>query len=308
VRSRPHFLLLSLLSLSALTSLAKDATKTPAAASTPPAKQAPAATPSAPPAAPVAPATPSAAISTGTPPATTPAADNPYDTLGKVLVPLITLMGKSPAVNHALTANFVVEESKGFDPDLAGQHGTVYFEPPERIKIEAPLYGESITLCRRGSRVWAWPGSKLKALLVRPDITPRLPVPDRKYQLKPFALPLSEKQMLFFPALFQAHSSSPEKVNDAECQVIDAEITPFVAATLGLDGWSGRMWVSPEHTLARLRLQGPDTAITMRMDKMDYGKTLPASTWVASKAQQEDLVLVPPARYDQLVRAYMGSK
>lgn len=251
------------------------------------------------------------------PPAATPAAaattsapdGNPYDTLGKVLVPLITLMGKSQEkANHALTTNFLVEESKGFDPDLAGQHGTVNFEPPDKIKIEAPLYGEPITLCRRGSRIWAWPGSKLKTLLVRPDVAPRLPVPDRKYQLKPFALPLSEKQMLFFPALFQAHNSPAEAVDNAECQVIDAEITPFVAATLGLDGWSGRMWVSPDRTLAKLRLQGPDTAIVLHMDKMQYEKTLPASTWVATKAQQDDLVLVPPARYDQLVRAYMGSK
>jgi hypothetical protein len=170
------------------------------------------------------------------------------------------------------------------------------------------LYGERIILCRRGNRIWAWPGGKLRALLARPDVVERLPVADRNYKLRPFALPMPEKQMSMLPALFAAKAEPAEPVDAVDCQVIDVEFTPFVAATMGLDGWTSKMWGNPEHKLVRVKIAGPDTALLLHMDKMAYSKSLPPSNWVATKAQQEDVVSVPPARYDQLVRALMGTK
>ena len=38
---------------------------------------------------------------------------------------------------------------------------------PDKVKLQAPVLGEEITVCRNGDKVWAYPGAKVEFLLKR---------------------------------------------------------------------------------------------------------------------------------------------
>jgi hypothetical protein len=41
---------------------------------------------------------------------------------------------------------------------------------------------------------------------------------------------------------------------------------------------------------------------------LQFAKTLPPETWAPTKEEEADTLIVPPARYDQLMRAMFGER
>ena len=236
------------------------------------------------------------------------AEENAYDLLGRVLAPYTSLLAEDGSGARALSLFLRLEESRGFSMELAGLHAELTLQYPDKVRLRAPLLGNEYTLCRRGQTLWVHPGSQLKALLQQPKIAERLPAPDRKFQLRPFVLPVPEKQLAFLPALFEAKPAPPEAVEGIPCQVLDLKALPMLGRRLDLDGWSARLWVSAQARLIRFAVTGPETRVVGRVEKADFARSLPPETWVPTAAQEGDVVLVPPVRYDQLLRAVLGLK
>ena len=231
-----------------------------------------------------------------------------YDLLGRVLHPYASLFAEGGDEPRALTLAVKVETSQGFSMDLAGQSAEVSVEYPDKLKIRAPLLGEEYTVCRRGETLWVFPGSKVRALLAQPEIARRLPEPDRRFQLKPFRLPVPQKQLVFLPVLFLAKLAPAETVEGIRCEVLDLRATPPLGKALGVQAWSARVWVDAQARLVRFLVAGPGSQVTARVEKAEFARTLPPETWVPSKEQEGDVAGVPPVRYDQLMRAILGLK
>src|SRR4051812_22262476 len=125
------------------------------------------------------------------------ARENAYDVVGKVLAPYTQVIaGSTKTKNRAITMQLKIEDAGGGDVDFAVQM-------PDRLRVTAPLAGEKITVCRDGQKIWAYPGSRLQAMLGDPAVAKALPEADRKFKLAPFELPMPEKQLAFLPVLFK---------------------------------------------------------------------------------------------------------
>lgn len=238
-----------------------------------------------------------------------PATENAYDTLAHVLLPIAGIFAeKTKGENRALSISVRVEASKGFPVDFAGQQADLEVEYPDKLRLHAPVLGESFTIVRRGQTVLVSPGARLKALLDNPDIAKKLPVPNRKFQLKPFGLPIPEKDLVFLPGLFQARLGSPEPVDGTPCQVLELRATPLIGRAFDVNQWSARAWADHQAHLMRLEINGPETTLLLRVEKSALAPALPPTTWTFPPGEDGDVFVVPPARYDQLLRAAVGAK
>jgi hypothetical protein len=236
------------------------------------------------------------------------AAENPYDILGKVLMPFLTLFSEQKGAERAASMTLRVEQVSEAVPELAAAEADFAMQAPDRVRLSAPLFGRRITLCRRGDVIWVAPGSVVKALLENPEVTRRLPEPNRDFKMKPFKLPLPTKQLVFLPALFQVRPAAPAEIEGVTYRGIDFSLMPELAKSAKLGEWAGSVWVNEQTRPVRLAIRKPDLEVVVRFEKLQFAKTLPAETWAPTKEEEADVLLVPPARYDQLLRAMLGER
>ena len=132
------------------------------------------------------------------------AEENRYDLLGRTLMPFLNVFAKSTTnPNRAMSFTLKLEQMTDLPPELAGSRVEVAVEYPDKLRLHGPVLGEDVTICRKGQELWAFPGSKVEALLSAAAAAKKLPKADPKFQLQPFALPIPEKELVFLPALFQ---------------------------------------------------------------------------------------------------------
>jgi hypothetical protein len=230
---------------------------------------------------------------------------NAYDLFGQVLTPYTQLLaGSSRSPNHAVQIIARLEKVGG-EP-ASGAYATVALEMPDKLRITAPLGGETLTICRKGDDVWAHPGSRLKALLADPKFADALPEADRKFRLEPFALPVPEKQLAFLPVLFRIKEQPAEQVDGLTCRVLDIKLQKELAKALEVDDSSARLWVDEGLNPARVAIQSDRGDATVRITKVKFSPELAPQAWEPTAEQAGDVMKVPPRLYDQLVRSLMG--
>lgn len=235
-------------------------------------------------------------------------AQNPYDTFGKVVTPFVALLAENGGGDRAVALSLRVEEASGAAPELAAAQGELALQFPDRVRLSAPLFGSRLTLCRRGDTVWVSPGSAVKALLQNPEVAARLPEPNREFKMKPFKLPVPVKQLALLPALFKVREAAPATIDGATYPGVEFTLMPELARSLKVADWTGAVWVDAKTRPVRLTITRPETAVTVRFEKVVFAKTLPAETWAPTKEEEGDVLIVPPARYDQLMRAMLGER
>ncbi|MHA3771945.1 LolA family protein [Verrucomicrobiota bacterium sgz303538] len=238
------------------------------------------------------------------------AKENPYDTLGKVLMPFANLFAeKTRNPDRAATMTLQIEEGTDVPEALRGARVDVAFESPDKLKLHGPVLGEELTICRRGQELWVTPGSKVEALLNAASADKKLPPENPNFRLAPFKLPIPAKQLVFLPALFRVQSAGEETVGDQTCRVLDLQLMPELARALKeAQGWSARVWVGPDNKPVRLQVKRTDFSVTVRFTDVRFQPSLPAETWKPSPEQAADVLKISPARYDQLVRALLRAK
>jgi hypothetical protein len=230
------------------------------------------------------------------------AQENRYDVLGKVLMPFANVFAKSTtSPNRAISFTLRLEQMTDLPPALAGSHADVAVEYPDKLRLHGPILGEDVTVCRHGQEVWAWPGSKVEALLDAAKAAKKLPKLDPKFQLQPFALPVPEKDLVLLPVLFQIKDIGSETLDGEPCRVMDLFLMPELARSLKSQGWAARVWVRGDAKPARISVAKPGWMVAVRFEHLEFAPKLPESTWEPTSEQAGDVLKLDPARYQQLL-------
>jgi hypothetical protein len=236
---------------------------------------------------------------------TTAARENPHDTVARLLMPFVQVLAKqSTSPNRAVALSLRLESMTGLPPEFVGATAELALEAPDKLRVRAPVFGEELTIFRRGQKLWVSPGEKAAALLALAEREGKLPREDKKFRLQPFELPIPEKQLVFLPALLQVQAAGEEAVDGEACRVIDLKLMPELARSLNVEGWSARVWVAEGDRPARLRLTRAEWHIQVRFERVSFTPSLPPHTW--QPAEGEDAIEISPTRYKQLLDSISG--
>ena len=160
---------------------------------------------------------------------------------------------------------------------MAGASLQAAVQFPDKVKLQAPVLGEEITVCRNGDNVWAYPGAKVEFLLKR---FKGKPPPTKKKT--PLYLPITPQQAIFLPALFtvaRADVAEVQTFNGEDCRVITAGLMPELARSAKAEGFRARMWVAPGYFPRRMEITQPDFVAVTDIKDLKFSPSLPASTW-----------------------------
>jgi hypothetical protein len=232
------------------------------------------------------------------------AEENRYDLLGRTLAPFVNVFAKdTKSPNRAMSFNLKLEQMTDLAPALAGSHVEVAVEYPDKLRLHGPVLDEEVTICRKGQEIWAYPGSKVEAMLSAAAAKKKLPKVDPKYQLQPFALPIPEKELALLPVLFQIKDVGSEALDGDMCRVMDLYLMPELAHSLKAQGWGARAWIDGEANLVRLSLAKQNWMIVVRFEHLEFSPKLPENTWEPTSEQAGDVLKLDPVRYQQLLES-----
>jgi hypothetical protein len=230
------------------------------------------------------------------------AEENRYDLFGRALMPFVNVFAQSTAnPNRAMSFTLKLEQMTDLPPGLAGSQAEVAVEYPDKLRLHAPVLGEDVTICRKGQEIWAFPGGKVDALLSAAAAARKLPKAESKVQLRPFVLPIPEKELVFLPALFQIKDIGAESVDGEPCRVLDLFLMPELARSLKAPGWGARMWLNAEARPVRISVAKPGWMVVVRFEHLEFAPKLPESTWEPTSEQAGDVLKLDPVRYQQLL-------
>ena len=209
-----------------------------------------------------------------------PPRDNPYDVIGKVFSPFWSvLLADTRSPNKACTMTLEMVEVSGRLPkQMAGASLQAAVQFPDKVKLQAPVLGEEITVCRNGDKVWAYPGAKVEFLLKRFKGKP----PPTKKKNTPIYLPITPQQAIFLPALFtvtRPDVAEIQSLNGEDCRVISAGLMPELARAAKAEGFRAKMWVAPGYAPRRVEIAQPDFTAVTEIKDLRFSPSLPASTW-----------------------------
>lgn len=229
--------------------------------------------------------------------------ENRYDLLGRMLRPFVSLLAEhTSSPNRALRLVGRIEVLSDAPPGAVGSQADLMVEYPDKLRLHAPVLGEDVTLCRSGQDVWAYPGSKIDALLKAAKSKKKLPKVDPSGKLPNFSLPIPEQQLVFLPALFQIKDVGSEPLDGAKCRVLDVFLMPQLAKK-DLKDWAARVWIRGDGTPARLSLAHGNWNLVVRFETVEFSPHLPESTWEPTPEQSADLLKLDPERYQRLLGA-----
>jgi hypothetical protein len=210
-----------------------------------------------------------------------PPRDNPYDVIGKVFSPFWSvLLAATKSPNKACTMTIEMVEVSGRLPkQMTGATLKAAVQFPDKVKLQAPVLGEEITVCRDGDKVWAYPGAKVEFLLKR--FKGQGPPPTKKKNT-PLYLPITPQQAIFLPALFTVSRpdvAEIQSLHGEDCRVITAGLMPELARAARAEGFRAKMWVAPGYVPRRVEITQPDFVAVTEIKDLRFSPSLPASTW-----------------------------
>jgi hypothetical protein len=236
-----------------------------------------------------------------------PPRDNPYDVIGKVFSPFWSvLLADTKSPNKACTMTLELVEVSGRLPkQMAGASLQAAVQFPDKVKLQAPVFGETFTVCRNGDKVWAHPGAKVEFLLKRFKGKP----PPTKKKHTPIYLPITAQQAIFLPALFtvsNANVAEIQNLNGEDCRLISGGLMPELARAAKAEGFRARMWVAPGYLPRRIEITQPDFVAVTEIKDLKFSPSLPASTW-EPPAGVTDLYWTDSDRLDAVLFVVMNS-
>lgn len=233
--------------------------------------------------------------------------ENPYDVIAKIFQPFLgVLLTESNGANRAASLQLEVTDVGGRLPqEMKGATLQAEVQFPDKLKVAAPVLGETITICRNGDEVWATPGSKVQHLLSQFQVAPR-----KGPKLKtPIALPITPQQAIFLPALFSVSRpdvAEVEELNGASCRVLTAGLMPELAKATRAEDFQARVWVAAAYEIKRLEIKRRDFSTVVDVRELMFSPTLPTSTW-EPPAGATDIYRATPEMLDGLLYSVMNS-
>ncbi len=231
--------------------------------------------------------------------------ENRYDVLSKMITPLAgVLLGGQQTTDRALSLKATVGQVAGRLPGaIQGASFRAQIEYPGRIRLEAPVLGETVTVCRNGNDVWAIPGSKIQILLDQFQHKPRA----RAKGSAPLQLPFTAQQAVLLPALFQLERGNEvAEINNVPCRVISGGLMPEIAKAARAEDFSSKLWICSDYTPRRIDIRRSDFAMSFLIEEFTYAPAFPASTW-QPPAGATDVLRCNEARLEELLYVVMNS-
>lgn len=246
-------------------------------------------------------ATPAAAATSSAP----APSGNRYDVLSRMITPMAgVLLGGSQSQERALTLRATVGQVAGRLPQaIQGASFKAQIQYPGRIRVEAPVLGETLTVCRDGNEVWAVPGSKIQFLLGQFKQKPR----PQQNNGAPIPLPFTAQQAVLLPALFQLDRAADlADIGGSSCRVIAGGLMPEIAKAAKAEDFSAKLWICSEYTPKRIDIRRSDFAMSFLIEELTYGTEFPAATW-QPPAGATDVYKCDAAQLEQLLYVLMNS-
>jgi len=207
---------------------------------------------------------------------------NPYDLLGRVLQPFTNVLlsgGNQP--EKAMQLAFRIAAVEGRLPkDFVGATVKAWVENPDKLRMEAPVFGENFIVARHGNEVWATPGDKIEFLLSHFKSTP----PPSPKTDTPLSVPITARQAIFLVALFDIENrdvAEVETIGGEEFRIITASLQKELAVAARADDFRASLWIDHSHRPRRLEIMRRDFSTTVDFLQVRFLPTLPAETWQA---------------------------
>jgi hypothetical protein len=235
-----------------------------------------------------------------------PSRENPYDVVAKMFRPLLgVLLIEGNGSNRAATLTLEMTDVSGRLPKaMEGATLKAAIEFPDKVKLEAPVMGRMVTVCRDGDKVWATPGKEIDFLVSRFRVAP-------KTNLRldtPIFLPFSPKQAIFLPTLFavrRADVAEVDELNGELCRVITAGLMPELARATDAVDFEASVWVAPGYLPRRVEVVRRDFSVTVDIKDLRYSPSLPAGTWEPPSG--DNVYHTDPSMLEGLLYAVMNS-
>jgi len=245
-------------------------------------------------------------LSLGSGPSLGPApSENRYDIFSKMITPMAgVLLGGNQTTDRALKIRATVGQVAGRLPQaLQGASFTAKIQYPGRVRLDAPVLGETLTVCRDGDKIWAVPGSKIQFLLGQFKHKPR---PQAKGGA-PLQLPFTAQQAVLLPALFQLENTSAvAEIGGASCRVIAGGLMPEIGKAAKAEDFSAKLWVCSDYTPRRIDIRRSDFAMSFLIEELSYAPGFPASTWQPPQGAT-DIYRSDAAHLEELLYVVMNS-
>ena len=231
--------------------------------------------------------------------------ENRYDVLSKMITPMAgVLLGGNQTTDRALTLKATVGQVAGRLPQgIQGASFTVKIQYPGRVLLQAPVLGETVTVCRNGDQVWATPGSKIQFLLGQFQHKPR----PHSNGSAPLELPFTSQQAVLLPALFQLENNADvAEVGGVSCRVVSGGLMPEIGKAAKAEDFSAKLWIASDYTPKRIDIRRSDFAMSFIIDQLTYGYGFSSSTWQPPKGIT-DIYHCNAARLEEVLYVVMNS-
>jgi hypothetical protein len=239
------------------------------------------------------------------PPPSLPPSENRYDVLSKMIRPMAgVLLGGEQTTDRAMTLKATVGQVAGRLPQaIQGASFTARIEYPGRIRVEAPVLGETMTVCRNGNQVWAVPGSKIQFLLGQFQNKPR----PQSRSGSPLQLPFTAQQAVLLPALFQLEKSGEiADLGGTPCRVISGGLIPEIGKAANAEDFSAKLWICADYTPRRIDIRRSDFAMSFLIGELTYAPRFAPSTWQPPQGAT-DVFRCDAGRLEELLYVLMNS-
>ncbi len=238
---------------------------------------------------------------------TTAPRDNPYDVIGKLFRPLWgVLLTDTKSPDRAAQLTLTMAEVSGRLPaSMKGAELRAAVEFPDKVRLDAPVLGETFTICRNGDTVWAMPGSKVEFLISQFKVKPK-----KNLKLNtPIFVPITAQQAIFLPALFaiqRPEVAEVEALNGEDCRILTAGLMPELAKATKAEDFLARVWVAQGYVPKRVEITRRDFTAVVDITRLDFSPSLPASTW-EPPAGATDVYRTSPEMLEALLYIVMNS-
>ena len=205
---------------------------------------------------------------------------NAYDVLGRVFAPFTNVLlsgGRDP--NKAMALEIRIAGVEGRLPSqFAGATLRAWVQNPDKLRLEAPVFGEKFIVTRNGNEVWAMPGDKVQFLL---NQFKKKPPPSPKTNT-PLAVPITAQQAIFLVALFDVENrdvAEIEEINGRPLRVLTAGLQPDLAAAAQAEDFKATVWIDGAHRPRRMEIFRRDFSTLVDLPVIQFVPALPAGTW-----------------------------
>jgi hypothetical protein len=232
---------------------------------------------------------------------------NPYDVLGRTFQPFFNVLlsgGRDPDKAMEMECRVIAMEGR-LPKDFVGATFRGYAQSPDKVKLEAPVFGQTFTVCRNGNEVWATPGSKIKYLLeqfkTKPGASPKAGTP--------LSIPVSSQQAVFLIALFEIANpglAEMDQVQGEEVRVISGGLMPEIARSAGAEDFQAALFINGNYQPRRIEITRKDFSAAVDILSLRFTPSLPASTW-APPAGEEDVYRTTAEYLEQVLFVVMNS-